>query len=61
MPELINDWEPGKGVVVRWAIKCRRCGAAVKSATSEVAEGWSEDREPNADGRIQGQCPDCRK
>ncbi len=61
MPELINDWEPGKGVVVRWATKCRRCGLAAKSDTPEVPEGWEEDTTPNADGRIQGQCPDCGK
>ncbi len=61
MPELINDWDDTKGVVVRYATKCRRCGGAQKLDTPIVPEGWEEDTAPNADGRIQALCPACRK
>ena len=61
MPELINDWDNKKGVVVRWATKCRRCGVAVVSDTSEVPEGWEEDSTTGDDGRIRAHCPDCGK
>lgn len=61
MPELINDWDPKKGVVVRYASKCRRCGGAQKSDIPTVPEGWEEDKAPNADGRTQSLCPACRK
>ena len=61
MPELVNDWDPKRGVAVRWATKCRRCGGAQKSDASVVPEGWEEDTSPNADGCTQALCPDCRK
>ncbi len=61
MPELINDWDPKRGVVVRYAVRCRRCGVSKKSDTPEVPEGWEEGTTPDADGRIPSQCPDCGK
>lgn len=61
MPELINDWDPDKGVVVRWVTKCTRCRQAVKSDTTKTPEGWKEDSSPGPDGRIRGQCPDCSR
>ena len=61
MTELINDWEPGKGVVVRYASKCRRCGGTQKSDTPDVPEGWKEDVGPNADGLTPSYCPTCSK
>ena len=59
MPELVNDWD--KGFVVRWAVKCRRCGGTQKSDTPTTPEGWKEDTAPNSDGRITAYCPDCGK
>ena len=59
MPKLINDWDNAKGVVVRYASKCRRCKGTQITDTPDLPEGWTEDTGPNTTGRTTACCPDC--